>query len=145
MNDFYQLPANLKPAADLDARQAKIAAAEAVKRKATLKVLGIKTLDPYGSDMMKADVIPKERGSGKGNWRDGPRQVARRNGLTRYWGRLCKASHRSPRYMCPRASVSNVWLSGGAGRPRARAQAGIDKSLPFCSTVPAESFYVILA
>lgn len=112
MNDFYQLPANLKPAADLDARQAKIAAAEAVKRKATLKVLGIKTLDPYGSDMMKADVIPKERGSGKGNWRDGPRQVARRNGLTRYWGRLCKASHRSPR-LCVHGPVCRMYGSPG--------------------------------
>ena len=89
-------------------------AAEKVKREATLKSLGIKTLAPYGSALMTGNVVSKIYGTGKGNWRDGPRQVAHRNGLTRYWGRLCKDSHDSPRYVSTGQCCECMALRGKA-------------------------------
>ncbi len=74
--------------------------AEQATRRATLRQLGIHKLSPYGSPMMDGTAHSKKSGSGKGRWRDSPRQIARRNGLSRYWGgRVCGSNHESPRYV----------------------------------------------
>ncbi len=77
----------------------KAAKAEKAKRKKTLRAMGIKPLSAFSSPMMTATAQPKKPGVGKGRWRDSPRQIARRNGLSRYWGVLCKDNHDSPRYV----------------------------------------------
>lgn len=76
-----------------------VSAAEKVKRKKTLRAMGIKPLAAFSSPMMTATSEPKIYGTGKGRWRDSPRQIARRNGLVRYWGRPCKRKCESPRYV----------------------------------------------
>ena len=90
-------------------------AAARVEREKTLAKMGINSLDPYGSALMTATSNSKESGTGKGNWRDGPRQVARRNGVSRYWGRPCKAKHDSPRYVSTGQCVECMTLRWKAG------------------------------
>lgn len=91
------------PGADVDKSKA-----EAI-RKATLRQLGIAPLSPYESSMMDdpplRDVcLPRAKskvvGRGAGNWRDTPRQRARRQGLKMYHSdRLCPRQHQSLRYV----------------------------------------------
>lgn len=99
---------------------------EKAERKATLKAMGIKPLDPFSSPLMTATSNPKKPGVGKGRWRDSPRQVARRNGVSRYWGRPCKANHDSARYVSTGQCVECLAI---LGRLKARAQARLDKNI----------------